>query len=61
MEFAFIALKIEIVLLFSCNKDIESHKSTCKFTGPEDVGSSRRKRSKSFSPTLAFNFPIGFI
>ena len=36
MEFVFIALKIEIVPLFSCNKDIESHKSTCKFTGPED-------------------------
>ena len=36
MEFVFIALKIEIVLLLSCNKDIESHKSTCKFTGPED-------------------------
>ena len=36
MEFVFIALKIEIVLLLSGNKDIESHKSTCKFTGPED-------------------------
>ena len=36
MEFVFIALKMEIVLLLSFNKDIESHKSTCKFTGPED-------------------------
>ena len=36
MESVFIALKIEIVLLLSCNKDIESRKSTCKFTGPED-------------------------
>ena len=36
MKFVFIALKIEIVLLLSCNKDIEGLKSTCKFTGPED-------------------------
>ena len=36
MESVFIALKIEIVLLLSCNKDLESHKPTCKFNGPED-------------------------
>lgn len=36
MEFVFITLKIENVPSLLCNKDIESHKSTCKFTGPED-------------------------
>ena len=24
------------VTILSCNRNIESHKSTCKFTGPED-------------------------
>ena len=42
-------LNTEIVPLLSCNKDIDSHKSTYKFTGPEDEVELILSRAAKFS------------
>ena len=42
-------LNTEIVPLLSCNKDIDSHKSTYRFTGPEDEVERISCRAAKFS------------